>query len=190
LFVKSALSKAPSHANGKIERWHQSLKADCIRPRCPLSEQDAARLIDRFVNHYNTVRLHSAIGYVAPADRLAGRHLQIFSERDRKLELARQNRKTKRQSLTKSIIASTSLANGKAPFFPFHAEPRHETAFRILPEAVETVLPFYKDRIRLTPAFSVPSPESLGLLGFKMARLRGGVSWIGGRSRISASIRD
>ena len=74
----------------KIERWHQSLKADCIRPGCPLSEHDAARLIERFVNHYNTVRLHSAIGYVTPADRLAGRHLQIFSERDRKLKLARQ----------------------------------------------------------------------------------------------------
>jgi putative transposase len=95
-------------SNGKIERWHQSLKADCLRPGCPLSQQDAARLIERFVNHYNTVRLHSAIDYVTPADRLAARHLEIFAERDRKLELARQNRKTKRQSPTKSIIASSS----------------------------------------------------------------------------------
>jgi putative transposase len=95
-------------SNGKIERWHQCLKADCLRPGCPLSQQAAARLIERFVNHYNTVRLHSAIGYVTPADRLAGRHLEIFRERDRKLELARQNRKTNRQSLTKSIFASTS----------------------------------------------------------------------------------
>ena len=39
---------------------------------------------------------------------LPGRHLDIFAERDRKLELARQNRKIKRQSLAKSIIASTS----------------------------------------------------------------------------------
>jgi hypothetical protein len=97
-----------TYANGKIERWHQCLKADCLRPGCPLSQPDAARLIERFVNHYNTVRLHSAIGYVTPADRLAGRHLDIFAERDRKLELARQNRKIKRQSLAKSIIASTS----------------------------------------------------------------------------------
>jgi hypothetical protein len=37
----------------------------------------------------------------------AGRHLD-FRERDRKLEFARQNRKTKRQSITKSIIASSS----------------------------------------------------------------------------------
>jgi Integrase core domain len=68
-------------------------------------QADGARLIERFVNRYNTVRLHSAIGYVTPADRLAGRHLEIFSERDRKLELARQNRKIKRQSLTESIVA-------------------------------------------------------------------------------------
>jgi hypothetical protein len=39
---------------------------------------------------------------------LPGAHLDIFAERDRKLELARQNRKIKRQSLAKSIIASTS----------------------------------------------------------------------------------
>jgi putative transposase len=88
-------------SNGKIERLHQSLKVDCLRPGCPLSQQDGTRLIEHFVNHYNTVRLHSAIGYVAPADRLAGRHLEILVERDRKLELARQNRKTKRQSLAK-----------------------------------------------------------------------------------------
>jgi hypothetical protein len=30
---------------------------------------------------------------ISPADRLAGRHLEIFSERDRKLELARQKPK-------------------------------------------------------------------------------------------------
>ena len=94
-------------SNGKIERWHQSLKVDCLRPGCPLSQQDGTRLIEHFVNHYNTVRLHSAIGYVTPADRLAGRHLEIFVERDRKLELARQNRKTKRQSLTNTIASSS-----------------------------------------------------------------------------------
>jgi putative transposase len=95
-------------SNGKIERWRQSLKADCLRPGCPLSHQDAARLIERFIKHYNTVRLHSAIGYITPAHRLAGRHREIFAERDRKLELARQIRKLKRQSLTQNTPASTS----------------------------------------------------------------------------------
>jgi hypothetical protein len=41
------------------------------------------------VEEYNTRRLHSAIGYVTPHDRLAGRHTQIWEERDRKLEAAR-----------------------------------------------------------------------------------------------------
>ena len=55
-------------SNGKIERWHQTLKAGCLRPGCPLSLEDAQRLVEHFVTHYNTVRLHSAIGYITPAD--------------------------------------------------------------------------------------------------------------------------
>jgi putative transposase len=47
-----------------------------------------------------TYRLHSAIGYITPADRLAGRYLEIFAARDKKLDAARQNRKLKRQQLT------------------------------------------------------------------------------------------
>jgi putative transposase len=87
-------------SNGKIERWHQTLKAACLRPGCPLSLEDAQRLVEHFVAHYNAVRLHSAIGYITPADRLAGRHLEIFAARDKKLDAARQNRKLKRQQLT------------------------------------------------------------------------------------------
>ena len=87
-------------SNGKIERWHQTLKADCLRQGCPLSLEDAQRLVEHFVTHYNTVRLHSAIGYITPVDRLAARHLEIFAARDKKLDAARQNRKLKRQQLT------------------------------------------------------------------------------------------
>ena len=58
-------------SNGKIERWHPSLKSECIRPGTPLSVEDARRLIQRYVHHYNTVRLHSAIGFVTPQDMLA-----------------------------------------------------------------------------------------------------------------------
>jgi putative transposase len=84
-------------SNGKLERWHKSLKSECIRPGTPLSLEDARRIIERYVQHYNTVRLHSSIGYVTPADKLAGREPGIFAERDRKLEEARQKRQTLRQ---------------------------------------------------------------------------------------------
>jgi putative transposase len=32
-------------SNGKIERWHKSLKGECIRPGAPLSLEDARRLV-------------------------------------------------------------------------------------------------------------------------------------------------
>ncbi len=85
--------------NGKLERFHKTIKTECIRPGVPLSLDDARRIVEKYIEHYNTVRLHSAIGYVAPADKLNGRDLEIFKERDRKLEEARELRKQKRQQV-------------------------------------------------------------------------------------------
>ena len=85
-------------SNGKIERWHQSLKRECIRPGTPLDLDDAKRIVSEYVDHYNNERLHSAIGYVAPVDKLFGRDVEIFKDRDRKLESAREDRKVRRRS--------------------------------------------------------------------------------------------
>jgi len=84
-------------SNGKLERYHKTIKGECIRPKTPLSLDDAIRLVAEYVEHYNTARLHSAIGYIAPVDKLNGRENDIFKERDRKLEDARNQRKIKRQ---------------------------------------------------------------------------------------------
>lgn len=84
-------------SNGKLERWHRTLKATTIRPKPPSSLEEARALVGAFVEHYNTVRLHSAIGYVTPADQLAGRAKQIWLARDRKLEEARERRRHRRQ---------------------------------------------------------------------------------------------
>jgi putative transposase len=85
-------------SNGKIERWHKTLKADCIRVKVPLSLDEARRIVADYVAHYNHVRLHSAIGYITPKDKLAGRDREIFDERDRKLAEARERRKQLRQA--------------------------------------------------------------------------------------------
>jgi putative transposase len=74
-----------------------SLKSDCIRNGTPLSLDDALRLVQGYVAHYNNTRLNSAIGYITPKDMLAGRQQEIHSERDRKLEMARQRRQVRRQ---------------------------------------------------------------------------------------------
>lgn len=57
----------------------------------------ARRLIQQYVDHYNTVRLPSAIGLVTPADTLAGRQKEIHNARDDKLEEARRQRQLRRQ---------------------------------------------------------------------------------------------
>ena len=85
-------------SNGKIERWHKTLKGDCIRAKVPLSLDDARRIVTDFVAHCNDVRLHSAIGYITPKDRLDGHQQEIFAERDRKLAEARARRKHARQA--------------------------------------------------------------------------------------------
>ena len=84
-------------SNGKIERFHRTIKGDCIRTETPLTREDAQRVVARYVAYYNTVRLHSAIGYVAPRDKLEGKEKTIFAERDRKLQAARERRKTRRR---------------------------------------------------------------------------------------------
>jgi putative transposase len=94
-------------SNGKIERFHRTIKGDCIRTQTPLSLEDARRIVADYVEHYNTVRLHSAIGYVTPQAKLEGRDQEILAQRDRKLEAAREQRKQKRRA---SLDARTQRA--------------------------------------------------------------------------------
>lgn len=93
-------------SNGKLERFHKTIKTECIRPGVPLSLDDVRRIVEKYIVHYNTVRLHSAIGYVTPVDKLNGRDQEIFKERDRKLEEARELRKQKRQKAIPEIMRS------------------------------------------------------------------------------------
>ena len=83
-------------SNGKLERYHRTVKSDGIRPGRPATVDEARELVARFVEHYNNVRLHSAIGYITPADFLAGRGPAIWAERDRKLSAAREERRLRR----------------------------------------------------------------------------------------------
>jgi transposase InsO family protein len=92
-------------SNGKLERFHGSIKGECIRPGTPISLEDAIRIVTNYVEHYNQVRLHSAIDYIAPADKLAGREAEIFAARDRKLAEARERRKKQRESARLQEVA-------------------------------------------------------------------------------------
>ena len=90
-------------SNGKLERYHKSIKAECIRPKVALSLEEARNQITEYIRYYNEERLHSAIGYIAPKDKLEGRDRQIFKERDHKLEAARAARKQKRLEMRQRL---------------------------------------------------------------------------------------
>jgi putative transposase len=116
-------------SNGKLERWHKSLKSECIRPGTPLTPEEARKLIQQYVDRYNKVRLHSAIGYVTPQDMLAGRQREIHTERSRKLELARQQRQVRQEQdqhqaeITGSTGAFVSGQTGRRPLDVQRSEP-------------------------------------------------------------------
>ena len=85
-------------SNGKVERWHRTVKGTCLREGSFANVEEVRRALEKFVAHYNEIRLHGAIGYVTPADKLAGREKEIFAARDAKLEAARERRRLARQA--------------------------------------------------------------------------------------------
>jgi transposase InsO family protein len=75
---------APYHpqTQGKIERWHQTLKNRILLENYFLPG-DLERQIEAFVEHYNHQRYHEALGNVTPADAYFGRARSILKRRER-----------------------------------------------------------------------------------------------------------
>ena len=85
-------------SNGKIERWHKTLKNESIRQKVPLNLADAKRIVGEYIEEYNEKRLHSAIGWISPSDKMAGKSEEIWQKRDKKLEVARKSRALSRKT--------------------------------------------------------------------------------------------
>jgi len=83
-------------SNGKLERCNKTIKM-FLRTQHIANYEDGSRLIGEFISYYNNERLHSAIGYVTPKDKLEGKEQRIFFEREEKLAQARARRKSLRQ---------------------------------------------------------------------------------------------
>ena len=66
------------------------------RNPCP-GQAGKRATIDARIDHYNNLRLHSAIGYISPRDKLLGLDTEIRAERDRKIEHARELRRKRRE---------------------------------------------------------------------------------------------
>ena len=75
---------APFHpqTQGKIERWHQTLKNRILLENYYLPG-DLEQKIGDFVAHYNHLRYHESIENLTPADVYFGRGQTILLERER-----------------------------------------------------------------------------------------------------------
>jgi hypothetical protein len=66
---------------------------------------EARRMVATFVTYYNTQRLHSAVGYVTPSVRLAGREQEVWAARNRQLAAARGRRRQHHQMVAERAAA-------------------------------------------------------------------------------------
>jgi transposase InsO family protein len=75
---------APLHpqTQGKIERWHQTLKNRTLLGNYFLPG-DLEQQIEAFVEHYNHRRYHESLENVTPADAYFGRAPAIIQRRER-----------------------------------------------------------------------------------------------------------
>src|SRR6202789_843710 len=89
---------APYHpqTQGKIERWHQTLKNRILLDNYYLPG-DLEQQINAFVEHYNHVRYHESIDNLRPADVYFGRADTILAERRRIKRATIANRRLQHQ---------------------------------------------------------------------------------------------
>jgi len=75
---------APFHpqTQGKIERWHQTLKNRIMLENYYLPG-DLEAQVEAFVEHYNHQRYHESLKNVTPADAYFGRAQAILKQRER-----------------------------------------------------------------------------------------------------------
>ena len=81
---------------GKIERWHQTLKNRILLENY-YPPEDLEGQIGAFVDHYNNHRYHESLGNATLADTYFGRDTAIIERRNRIKKLTIQNRRLNHQ---------------------------------------------------------------------------------------------
>jgi putative transposase len=89
---------APNHpqTQGKIERWHQTLK-NCVLLEHYHLPGDLERSVNAFVEYYNHQRYHESLSNLTPADVYFGRGESILEERRAIKEQTIQSRRLQHQ---------------------------------------------------------------------------------------------
>jgi len=95
---------SPSHpqSNGKLERFHRTLKSEHIRTTAYISYEDAKERMGRWIEYYNNRRLHGAVFYLPPEEVFQGMKEKRLAERREKMHTAYINRRRYWQSVDAS----------------------------------------------------------------------------------------
>jgi hypothetical protein len=96
-------------SNGKKERFYGTLKQECIRPKTPLSLEEAKQYVQEFIDYYNTrrscMRVSAILRHRTSSKGVKNRSMP---PRDRKLARARASRKGNRQNFKDQASGETA----------------------------------------------------------------------------------
>ena len=82
-------------SNGKIERFHRTIKSEKIRVSAFTSSENAQQQVANYIDFYNNKRLHASLNYLPPISYFKGEPEKLLSERKNKLAMAKQKRRSK-----------------------------------------------------------------------------------------------
>ena len=91
-------------SNGAIERFHRSLREECLSDKELKDKYSAADIISAWVDYYNNERLHASLHYLRPVDYLNGKQEERFAERKEKVKRAQQRRRFENLKHYKKIV--------------------------------------------------------------------------------------
>ena len=71
--VHSRIRVGHPQSNGKMERFHKTLKSECVRTQALGGFEEVRKIIRTTVHEYNHERLHSALNYLTPSTTSKGK---------------------------------------------------------------------------------------------------------------------
>lgn len=104
-------------SNGKMERFHKTIKHECIRDLPRITEEQFRQDIAEWIQIYNEKRLHSSIQYLPPMKVLLGQGDEILQERKNKIAIAKKNREKYYNQM--NADAENSFQENCSPIFAF-----------------------------------------------------------------------